>query len=123
VWEYIMDTRTAYQNFEHFSTTFCLVGHTHVPVYFELDEERQQCEAILPPLPEPTHLGSKRAIINPGSVGQPRDGDPRASYALLDTDEMTWSFHRVAYPIETTQEHMRAAGLPRQLIDRLELGR
>jgi len=123
VWEYIMDTSTAYQNFEHFETPFCLVGHTHVPVYFELDEERQRCEATLPPLPEPLELGPGRAIINPGGVGQPRDGDPRASYALLDTDDMTWSFHRVAYPIEVTQERMRAAGLPKRLIDRLEIGR
>jgi diadenosine tetraphosphatase ApaH/serine/threonine PP2A family protein phosphatase len=123
VWEYIMDTSTAYQNFEHFETPFCLVGHTHVPVYFELDEERQRCEATLPPLPEPLELGPRRAIINPGGVGQPRDGDPRSSYALLDTDDMTWSFHRVAYPIEVTQERMRAAGLPKRLIDRLEIGR
>ena len=123
VWEYIMDTSTAYQNFDHFETPFCLVGHTHVPVYFELDEERQRCDAILPPLPEPIGLGPKRAIINPGGVGQPRDGDPRASYALLDTQEMTWSFHRVAYAVELTQERMRAAGLPRRLVDRLEIGR
>lgn len=123
IWEYIMDTHTARENFEHFQTPYCLVGHTHVPVLFELDEDRGRCEALLPPLPEPVNLGSRRAIINPGSVGQPRDGDPRASYALLDTDEMTWSFHRVAYPIEVTQERMEAAGLPRRLIDRLEMGR
>ena len=123
IWEYIMDTHTARENFEHFQTPYCLVGHTHVPVLFELDEDRGRCEALLPPLPEPVNLGSHRAIINPGSVGQPRDGDPRASYALLDTDEMTWSFHRVAYPIEVTQERMEAAGLPRRLIDRLEMGR
>jgi len=123
VWEYIMDTNTAYQNFDHFETPFCLVGHTHVPVYFELDEARHRCEAVLPPLPEPVGLGPHRAIINPGGVGQPRDGDPRASYAMLDTDKMTWSFHRVAYAIEVTQERMRAAGLPTRLIDRLEIGR
>ena len=123
VWEYIMDTSTACQNFEHFSAPFCLVGHTHVPVLFELDEESQRCEALLPPLPEPIELEQRRAIINPGSVGQPRDGDPRASYALLDTEEMTWTFRRVAYPIGITQERMRAVGLPQRLIDRLEVGR
>jgi diadenosine tetraphosphatase ApaH/serine/threonine PP2A family protein phosphatase len=123
IWEYIMDTSTAYQNFEHFSTPFCLVGHTHVPVLFELDEDRHRCEALLPPLPEPVRLGERRAIINPGSVGQPRDGDPRASYALLDTDEMSWTFHRVSYPIGITQERMRARGLPQRLIDRLGIGR
>jgi len=62
-------------------------------------------------------------IINPGSVGQRRDGDPRASYALLDTGSMTWEFRRVAYPVTITQERMRARGLPRRLIDRLEIGR
>jgi diadenosine tetraphosphatase ApaH/serine/threonine PP2A family protein phosphatase len=56
-------------------------------------------------------------------VGQPRDGDPRASYALLDTDKLSWTFHRVAYSIEITQERMRARGLPRRLINRLEIGR
>ncbi len=123
IWEYIMDTSTAYQNFEHFPTPYCLVGHTHVPVLFRLNQEDQRCEAVLPPLPEPIKLGEFRAIINPGSVGQPRDGDPRASYAVLDTDEMSWTFHRVPYSIELTQERMRASGLPRRLIDRLEIGR
>jgi len=123
IWEYIMDTNTARQNFEHFSSPYCLAGHTHVPVFFKLDEEHQRCEALLPPLPEPVELGEHRAIINPGSVGQPRDGDPRASYALLDISEMSWAFHRVSYPVEITQERMRAKGLPRRLIDRLEIGR
>lgn len=123
IWEYVMDSNTAYQNFEHFSTPFCLVGHTHVPVVFQLNSEEQRCETVLPPLPEPLALGPERAIINPGSVGQPRDGDPRASYAVLDSDEMTWTFHRVAYPIELTQERMRASGLPGRLINRLEIGR
>jgi diadenosine tetraphosphatase ApaH/serine/threonine PP2A family protein phosphatase len=123
IWEYIMDASTATQNFEHFSTPFCLVGHTHVPVVFELDEEQGFCQVLLPPFPEPVTLGPRRAIINPGSVGQPRDGDPRASYALLNTAEMTLAFRRVAYPIETTQARMRAEGLPQRLIDRLQIGR
>ncbi|MGD2166203.1 MAG: metallophosphoesterase family protein [Anaerolineae bacterium] len=123
VWEYVMDTRTACLNFEHFSSLCCLVGHTHVPLLFELDEERRRCEAVFPPLNEPIALGPRRAILNPGSVGQPRDGDPRASYAILDTDELTWTYRRTAYPIKVTQESMRAVGLPRRLIDRLKIGR
>jgi len=123
VWEYIMDADVACRNFEHFSTAVCLVGHTHVPVLFELDETHGRCRAELPPFPEPLQLGPARAIINPGSVGQPRDGDPRASYAFLDTDEVTWEFRRVSYPVEVTQERMRAEGLPRHLIDRLQVGR
>jgi diadenosine tetraphosphatase ApaH/serine/threonine PP2A family protein phosphatase len=62
-------------------------------------------------------------IINPGSVGQPRDGNPQASYAMLDAENMTWEFRRVTYPVEITQERMRARGLPRRLIERLDMGR
>lgn len=123
VWEYILDTSLAYINFKHFSTPFCLVGHTHIPIAFELDEEKGHSRAIIPPRPAPLKLENRRLIINPGSVGQPRDGDPRASYAILDMDNMTWEFHRVEYPVEITQERMRAKELPRRLIDRLELGR
>ncbi len=123
VWEYILDAGVAYANFAHFSTTVCLVGHTHIPIIFELDEQRQRCDTWIPPLPETMPLGSRRVIINPGSVGQPRDGDPRASYAILDTELGQWSFRRVPYPVEITQERMRARGLPRRLIERLELGR
>ncbi len=123
VWEYITDTGVACTNFEHFSTPVCLVGHTHVPALFRLDEERDRCRVEVPPLAEPTQLGPERVIINPGSVGQPRDGDPRASYALLDTGAMTWELRRVGYPVETTQKRMRAHGLPRYLIQRLEAGR
>ena len=123
VWEYILDATLAYANFAHFSAAYCLVGHTHVPFVFELDEERKRCEPLAPSLSAPMELGPHRAIINPGSVGQPRDGDPRASYAILDTERMTWAFRRVAYSVEITQECMRAQGLPRRLIERLAAGR
>lgn len=122
VWEYILDANVACANFQHFSASLCLVGHTHVPVVFELEDERR-CKARLPPLPEPLRLGPRRAILNPGGVGQPRDGDPRASYAMVDMDDMTWEFRRVAYPVELTQDRMRVEGLPRRLIQRLEIGR
>ncbi len=123
VWEYIIDANLAYVNFKHFSTTFCLVGHTHVPLVFELDEQQQRCQSLIPPFPEPLSLGSRRVILNPGSVGQSRDGDPRASYVMFNTENMTWDFRRVAYPVEIVQERMRARGLPRRLIDRLDMGR
>ena len=64
----------------------------------------------------------QRLIINPGSVGQPRDNDARAAYAVLDLDQMTWTYARVPYPIELTQNQMRAAKLPKRLIDRLSFG-
>jgi diadenosine tetraphosphatase ApaH/serine/threonine PP2A family protein phosphatase len=88
-----------------------------------LDEERKRCETKLPPFPDPLKLGDQRLIINPGSVGQPRDGDPRAAYAILDVDEKVFEFRRVTYSIFIAQERMRARGLPRRLIERLEVGR
>ncbi|HET90336.1 MAG TPA: metallophosphoesterase [Chloroflexi bacterium] len=123
VWEYILDANVAYANFNYFETPICLVGHTHVPIIFELDEQQRRCETLIPPFTGPVTLGPRRMIINPGSVGQPRDGDARASYAILDPEHQIWEFRRVTYPIEITQERMRARGLPRRLIDRLEMGR
>ncbi len=123
VWEYILDANLAYANFAHFPTSICLVGHTHIPIVFELDEERRRCNTLIPPFPDPLPLSPHRLILNPGSVGQPRDGNPQASYAMLDVENMTWEFHRVAYPVEITQERMRARGLPRRLIERLAIGR
>jgi diadenosine tetraphosphatase ApaH/serine/threonine PP2A family protein phosphatase len=123
VWEYILDSHLAYVNFAYFSTPFCLVGHTHIPVIFELDEQRRRCETLIPFFSGPITLGPRRMIVNPGSVGQPRDGDPRASYALLDTENGIWEYRRVAYAVEITQEQMRARSLPRRLIERLEIGR
>jgi len=82
-------------------------------------------DALQPPVGETVHLSISdraRLIINPGSVGQPRDNDARAAYAILDLDEMTWRYERIAYPIELTQNQMRAAQLPKRLIDRLSFG-
>lgn len=122
IWEYLLDLGGALVSFSHFSTPFCLVGHTHLPMIFVLDEEGHP-HAVIPEAGVPISLRRYRMILNPGSVGQPRDGDPRASYAILDTDAMTWELRRVPYPIEITQERMRARGLPRRLIARLEVGR
>lgn len=121
VWEYILDPYTAAINFEHFTTPYCLVGHTHVPVIFEETTphhvvfHKPDYEAIW-------SLGAQRLIINPGSVGQPRDSDPRAAYALLDTEKSAWQFKRVGYPVAQTQEKMRQYGIPSRLIKRLEYG-
>ncbi|MDX1662973.1 MAG: metallophosphoesterase family protein [Candidatus Promineifilaceae bacterium] len=121
VWEYILDRSTASLNFAHFDTRFCLVGHTHAPVIFkEVDEGH--VKTYQPQYSTPTPLGGNRLIINPGSVGQPRDSDPRAAYALLDTEQMTWEHRRVAYRVAATQERMASLGLPRRLVARLEHG-
>ena len=120
IWEYVMSLDVAARNFASFDTPFCFVGHTHAPIAFV--EESASCRAIALPEDQPVRLGRERLIINPGGVGQPRDGDPRAAYLILDTDDLIIEHHRVAYPIEITQRKMQKAGLPRQLIDRLDYG-
>jgi predicted phosphodiesterase len=123
IWEYVLDTSLAAINLRHFSTPFCLVGHTHIPIIFVFDEERGHSYNLIPSSSDPIAIGPHRMFLNPGSVGQPRDGNPQASYAILDTDAMTWELHRVPYPIEITQERMRARNLPRRLVERLGVGR
>ena len=121
VWEYILDKGTAALNFPHFDSPYCLVGHTHTPVIFEqIDQLRVASHA--PRYHQPVNLNGARLIINPGSVGQPRDADPRASYALLDTEALTWEYRRVVYDVEATQERMRHAGMPPRLVQRLSFG-
>lgn len=120
IWEYILDSYTAAINFEYFDTPYCLVGHTHVPVIF--NQENKQVVPYRPQEHSQTQLDDTRCIINPGSVGQPRDTDSRASYALLDPGNMTWEYRRVTYPIAETQKQMRELGMPIKLINRLEHG-
>jgi diadenosine tetraphosphatase ApaH/serine/threonine PP2A family protein phosphatase len=122
IWEYVLDGDTAYESFSYFEGPFCLVGHTHVPVLFGLDSTRERVDDITPPLNVPVELGPVRFIINPGSVGQPRDGDPRASYVLLDTGAKSVEFRRVAYPFRVTQQKMTELGLPPRLVTRLQYG-
>ena len=122
VWEYILDAHVACANFSHFDAPVCLVGHTHIPVVFELNG-RDRCSVSVASSQTPVTLGPRRLIVNPGSVGQPRDGNPRASYALLDTEAGSLEYHRVPYAVQITQERMRARGLPRRLVERLAVGR
>lgn len=123
VWEYMLYPSTAQANFQHFTTRCCLVGHTHVPALHLLNPENPKVRtlALLPGQVLSLQNGW-RAILNPGSVGQPRDNDPRAAYALLDTEKFTWEVRRVTYPVEVTQARMRAVGLPERLINRLAYG-
>ncbi len=123
IWEYLVDARSARDNFAQFNFQVALVGHTHLPLALEWAEEHKQARILLPDWGTPLSLSGRRLILNPGSVGQPRDGDPRASYAILDADQMTWEFRRISYAVEITQERMRARGLPQRLIDRLQMGR
>lgn len=123
VWEYIVSAEAAIGHFKRQETPYSFVGHTHVPRVFEEVPGRKQ--PIIFPLSDEDELelGERRLIINPGSVGQPRDGDPRAAYAVFDTDERVVFLHRVPYDIERTQQAMAAAALPEYLITRLSFGR
>jgi diadenosine tetraphosphatase ApaH/serine/threonine PP2A family protein phosphatase len=124
IWEYITDVNVAEENFEYTVAPFCLVGHTHVPVLFVKDGRTGNVHVALPAANMPISLKrDSRYIINPGSVGQPRDGDPRAAYAILDTSTCTWTLYRVEYEIKLTQEKMRQDHFPARLVERLDYGR
>jgi len=122
IWEYLLDAREAKHSFSHFETAVCLVGHTHAPIIFRDAHDGQECVALRAPEKIPIRLDPVRHIINPGGVGQPRDGDPRASYLLLDTESMTFEYRRIAYDIAETQRKMHDAGLPVRNSVRLSLG-
>ncbi len=122
IWEYISRPSDAQENLAFFDSPFCLFGHTHRPALFRCSGSDTACEDVLPPLGRPMALGSDRLLINPGGVGQPRDSDPRASYAILDPEAGLVEFHRVSYPVEVTQELMIALGLPPRLAWRLSVG-
>ncbi len=121
IWEYIMDVYTATANFDYFLTPYCFVGHSHLPVMYYMKNEKELATVNFVYPGEQTRL-PKRTIVNPGSVGQPRDHDPRAAYTIFDTEEKTWAQHRVSYDVADVQERMRLAGLPIEYIQRLELG-
>lgn len=122
VWEYILEPLVAALNFPHFETPYCLVGHTHQPVVYELVSDSGDTEAIPPLYGQPRHLNGHRQIINPGSVGQPRDANPDAAYAILDLDANIFEHRRIPYDIHAVQDRMRKADMPERLITRLEHG-
>ena len=120
LWEYITSPAVARDNLELLRQPIGLHGHTHIPVAFV--EDRGRVEHVGPTVGASFGLDGRRALINPGSVGQPRDGDPRSSYMVLDPSAGTITWHRVAYDIERVQAAMRAAGLPGFLVSRLSIG-
>jgi len=123
IWEYITQPEAARENFDAFDTRICLVGHTHVPLAFYLPNESSPiCERRWLGGLAPLRLDTGRWILNPGGVGQPRDGDPAAPYMILDMEAMTLQVCRVPYPVEETQRRMEKAGLPGNLILRLSFG-
>ena len=109
VWDYLMDYPTALQCFPYYQTRLCLVGHTHVPAIWPEDPESKMH------IPVPDYLRFEikgRAILNPGSVGQPRDHDRRAAFALFDSEHSTWELRRVEYDIRSVQERIKKTDLP-----------
>jgi diadenosine tetraphosphatase ApaH/serine/threonine PP2A family protein phosphatase len=121
VWEYILTTLAARLNFEFFDTPFCFVGHSHVQCLFQLNEDRNRVSLDVPRVGETSKM-YPRAIYNPGSVGQPRDRDPRAAYAIFDPEARTWEACRVEYNIAEVQQRIREAGLPEKHAVRLAEG-
>lgn len=120
--EYILDVETARASFGAAEFSICLVGHTHIPTVFEEAGTSVIGEPLLPDRPLLLRP-DRRYIINAGSVGQPRDGDPRAAYLWLDLVAHQATLVRLEYPIARTQEKMMTAGLPPMLAERLAYGR
>jgi len=119
-WVYVTDLEDALNAFDHFSERYCFVGHTHSPVIIA-----SRPLAIPKILDEYEYViaNTERLLVNVGSVGQPRDRDPRACWCLLDTETKCVRLIRVNYDIRETQNRMKKQGMPSFLIDRLSVGR
>ncbi|MBI3011330.1 MAG: metallophosphoesterase family protein [Candidatus Omnitrophica bacterium] len=127
--EYLVDLAQAVDAMAACRTLMCLAGHTHLPCVIEYDRTRRRIERILTAPAELTDVTFRndadgvRYLVNPGSIGQPRDGDPRASFAVIDTERRMLRVHRVRYDVERAARKIRQAGLPEFLADRLAIGR
>jgi diadenosine tetraphosphatase ApaH/serine/threonine PP2A family protein phosphatase len=120
LWEYILSADVAADNLAAQGGQHGLHGHTHVPIVWSRTDGRVGGET-----PEPGRsltLTDDPVLLNPGSVGQPRDGIAGASYLILDTQAPTATWQRIDYDVEAVQARMRDAGLPRRLVERLALG-
>jgi diadenosine tetraphosphatase ApaH/serine/threonine PP2A family protein phosphatase len=121
LWEYILNTLTARLNFDHFETPWCFVGHSHIQSIFIKDEKTDRV-SLEQTKPDTTIALRSKLILNPGSVGQPRDRDPRAAYAIYDTEACTWTPRRVTYNIAEVQARIRSMGLPEKHAVRIAEG-
>jgi predicted phosphodiesterase len=119
LWEYVTNARAAAASLALAKTSHCCAGHTHVPSLFQVRADGGRPGRVRYDTP---YTLETRAFLNPGSVGQPRDGDPRAAYAVLDLAAGTITFHRSAYRVEETQRRIRDRGLPPIFADRLAFG-
>lgn len=123
MWYYITSLEEAAFNFQFFDTELCLVGHTHIPIIIVLNKDKELF------VHQDTHVNldemgeGSRLLINVGSVGQPRDRNPKSCYGILDTEKREYTYRRVEYNIEKTQAKMKRIKMPEFLIARLEDGR
>jgi predicted phosphodiesterase len=122
VWEYVLSDTVALASLELTQEPVVLVGHSHAALHVQLDGEGFMAQGGLAPAGTEIDLTRGRALLNPGSVGQPRDGDARAAYLVLDLETRTASFRRAEYDVERTQAEIREAGLPATLAARLRTG-
>ena len=120
VWEYVLGAGAARTALELTSASVVLVGHSHVPLAYVLDGRDVHGGVASGGMA--LELRDARWLLNPGSVGQPRDGDPRAAYLLVDLEARSAVFRRVPYAVEETQREVLEQGLPPSLAERLQLG-
>ncbi len=121
IWEYILNTIVARINLEFFETAWCFVGHSHYQAVFQYNPENDDLTIEVPP-PAERYGMIGRAILNPGSVGQPRDHDPRAAYAIYYPETHLWEPRRVEYDVRAVQKRIIEAGLPLRHAERLAGG-
>lgn len=125
IWEYVLSAEQADACFDAQTTRIALIGHSHVSLYFNRPTPEEADDDVRGAQSDDgveLDLSTRTWLINPGSVGQPRDGDPRAAWLELDTDGLSARFHRVSYDVERAAASISAAGLPRRLGDRLLVG-
>lgn len=124
IWEYLLTIEQAESCFHYFNQSICFFGHTHLPVIYSLSLASKQVKKVIPQTGTSysLNLAEERYLINPGSVGQPRDGNPEASYCLFDLKSLTVTWQRASYDIKRTQAAIKQAGLPLMLATRLSFG-
>jgi predicted phosphodiesterase len=125
IWEYVNGEDVAAENYDAFDTPVCLIGHSHLAAGWRMRRGSRGIAVEMVTERPGVSLAldlSEKWLLNPGSAGQPRDHDPRASFALLDTETWQWVWHRVEYDIEAAERDIIAAGLPEVLGRRLHLG-
>jgi len=122
--QYIFDGEDALRALGASARSLCLFAHTHLPVVFHYEQEA--FDGFVPEPDDVTTIAldpNARYLINAGSVGQPRDGDPRAAYGIYDSDALSLTLKRVVYPVDAAQRRILSAGLPASLANRLAVGR